>query len=321
MPQLSGVQAVDVDRDDKKRLMSFAKSFMEGLKGKDQSESLVFDSATRPKEVGTDGWCVQVAALGSGLPTIQIWLDRLNGEDERYLWLGFVARNLPIISKVIAVYSGRVSFREIRDADVDKKSDYRKLKNPLNSNDTKNPIQESYYREREFYFGIFFLEKKIDQRKSIQRALDFVVPIIQHLEVAYCPPFAPGERELIKRLVRDRQAQFRRAILEAYGGKCALTGCNVRECLEAAHIDRFSDSYDDSLTNGILLRADLHRLLDAGFMTFRWSNGELTANISCSVKDKEYRKLDNYPVNLPKSRSCWPSEESIRRNASRLHQR
>jgi hypothetical protein len=85
--------------------------------------------------------------------------------------------------------------------------------------------------------------------------------------------------------------------------------------LEAAHIDRFSQSWDDRVTKGILLRADLHRLVDAGLMTFEWSTERITARIHPSVKNKMYRDLDRNEVKLPKDRSWWPLKKCIDRHA------
>lgn len=82
---------------------------------------------------------------------------------------------------------------------------------------------------------------------------------------AYEPFGAEYERELreLSILVRRGQPQFRRDLLAAYEGKCALSGCDVVEALEAAHIVPYSAGGRDDVTNGLLLRADLHTLMDS----------------------------------------------------------
>jgi putative restriction endonuclease len=55
-------------------------------------------------------------------------------------------------------------------------------------------------------------------------------------------PFDPSNiadaRERISRTIAQRRGQkaFRDSLIAAYGGKCAITGCNVLDVLEAAHI-------------------------------------------------------------------------------------
>lgn len=67
---------------------------------------------------------------------------------------------------------------------------------------------------------------------------------------------------------RPEQEAFREAVGEAWGWRCAITGETVREVLEAAHLPGASwRGVANTAEHGILLRADLHRLLDAGLLT------------------------------------------------------
>ena len=66
------------------------------------------------------------------------------------------------------------------------------------------------------------------------------------------------------REARPDQRRFRRAVLDAYGGRCAVTGCNVAEALEAAHVADWRSEND--VGAGLLLRVDLHRLLERGLL-------------------------------------------------------
>jgi putative restriction endonuclease len=69
-------------------------------------------------------------------------------------------------------------------------------------------------------------------------------------------------------LVRPRlgQGSFRIAVLDAYGRACAVTGEHSLPALEAAHIRPFSDEGPREVTNGLLLRSDIHRLFDRGYV-------------------------------------------------------
>jgi predicted restriction endonuclease len=51
-------------------------------------------------------------------------------------------------------------------------------------------------------------------------------------------------------------------LLDAYGGSCAITGCNLALILEAAHVFPYKGAHTNVVGNGILLRTDIHTLFD-----------------------------------------------------------
>ena len=72
------------------------------------------------------------------------------------------------------------------------------------------------------------------------------------------------DRVVSTRKPRPGQQAFRQALLEAYEGRCVVTGCDVAAALEAAHIVPHTGQPElDTLENGLLLRRDLHSLFDA----------------------------------------------------------
>jgi hypothetical protein len=76
-------------------------------------------------------------------------------------------------------------------------------------------------------------------------------------------------------LARINQANFRSQVLHDFGSQCALSGCDQIVVLEACHIIPFAEDGADSSSNGLLLRADLHRLFDNGLLavcpeTWQW---------------------------------------------------
>jgi len=62
------------------------------------------------------------------------------------------------------------------------------------------------------------------------------------------------------------QGTFRIAVTSAYGA-CAVSGEHSLPALEAAHVRPYADGGMHALPNGLLLRADIHRLYDAGYVT------------------------------------------------------
>jgi putative restriction endonuclease len=78
-----------------------------------------------------------------------------------------------------------------------------------------------------------------------------------------------GDRYGTPRLASPRlgQGAFRVAVTDAYDRACALTGEHSLPALDAAHVRPYSAQGPHAVSNGILLRADLHRLFDLGYLT------------------------------------------------------
>lgn len=87
---------------------------------------------------------------------------------------------------------------------------------------------------------------------------------IHGFENSTLPRFVERQRTTTTLLKRPGQAAFRREILEAFGHKCFLTGENVPDVLEAAHIVPVKYGGTDDRGNGLCLRVDIHRMFDSG---------------------------------------------------------
>lgn len=85
---------------------------------------------------------------------------------------------------------------------------------------------------------------------------------------------SPQPRYGPPRLIEPRlgQGTFRVAITDAYERRCAVTGERTLPILDAAHIRGYADGGDHTLDNGILLRTDVHRLFDLGYVTIGEDN-------------------------------------------------
>lgn len=109
------------------------------------------------------------------------------------------------------------------------------------------------------------------------------------------------------------QAGFRILVTDTYDRQCAVTREHTLPVLQAAHIRPVSQGGEHLVSNGLLLRSDVHTLFDRGYVTvtpdlkFRvsrrldedWSNGKI------------YYALNNQPINLPKDSSCHPDAETL----------
>ncbi len=103
-------------------------------------------------------------------------------------------------------------------------------------------------------------------------------------------PYAIERRRVSRDILeRPNQANFRKDILAAYTDKCLITGVDIRNVLEAAHIVPVSEDGIDNVSNGICLRTDIHRLYDTGHLRIQMS-GELLLSRK-AMKSKNYGNL------------------------------
>jgi hypothetical protein len=129
-------------------------------------------------------------------------------------------------------------------------------------------------------------------------------------------PFAPesvedGRRRIFASIIRRQgQGEFRQAVLRAYGFACAITGCDVPEVLEAAHIMSYAGNDTNHVQNGILLRADLHTLFDVGLMTF---DPDWRVRLDESLKGTSYWTFHGMQLRLPEPESARPSGMALSR--------
>ncbi len=65
---------------------------------------------------------------------------------------------------------------------------------------------------------------------------------------------------------RVGQIAFRGLVLDAYQRRCAITGDRIRPVLQAAHIRPISREGKHRVSNGLLLRSDVHTLFDEGYL-------------------------------------------------------
>lgn len=105
-------------------------------------------------------------------------------------------------------------------------------------------------------------------------------------------PNVHDRRDAINRSIKVRRGQqkFRRALLKKFGGRCAITNCSITAILEAAHIWPYRGDADHHLSNGLLLRADLHTLFDLNLVAVEPET--LTIAVHSSLAMSEYGYLN-----------------------------
>lgn len=116
-------------------------------------------------------------------------------------------------------------------------------------------------------------------------------------------------------LVRQRLGQggFRTLVADTYRRCCAVTQERALPALEAAHIRPVTQEGKHRLDNGLLLRSDVHKLFDAGYVTIM---PDYKFRASRKLKEEfhngeEYFKLDGNNIWLPRDSASRPNREFL----------
>jgi len=111
--------------------------------------------------------------------------------------------------------------------------------------------------------------------------------------------------------VRPRlgQGTFRVLVTDAYHRRCAVTRERVLPVLQAAHIKPYAEGGKHEVTNGLLLRSDLHLLFDQGYVTV---NPELRLEVSRRIHEEfenggDYYALHGRTLDRPERADQLPS--------------
>jgi putative restriction endonuclease len=116
-------------------------------------------------------------------------------------------------------------------------------------------------------------------------------------------------------LVRPRlgQGAFRIGVTDVYQRRCAVTGERTLPILDAAHIRPYGAGGEHEITNGLLLRTDVHRLFDLGYVTVS-SDGRF--EVGRRLKEdfengRFYYEMHGRPVRPPRDVSQRPARDAL----------
>ncbi|HEY5593263.1 MAG TPA: HNH endonuclease [Paludibacter sp.] len=124
------------------------------------------------------------------------------------------------------------------------------------------------------------------------------------------------ERETIEAREEElilRSHIFRKAVLEVYDKQCAVSGLKIDPIkqtilIDACHIVPFSQTYDDTIRNGISLSPTFHRAFDNGLIAI-----DADYRLLVHPKLKDYnpaagiRQYEHKTIFLPKEELFYPS--------------
>jgi putative restriction endonuclease len=152
------------------------------------------------------------------------------------------------------------------------------------------------------------------QKPVIQAEIERLINIERLVDKVSQQPFNPknifDQRKKIVATIHQRQGQkaFRDSLIAAHQ-KCVVTGYQLTQILEAAHIYPYQGPETNHISNGLLLRSDIHALFDLGLLAVDTEN--MTIILSSELNGTEYEKYANQRLLLSKDERLHPSKEAL----------
>ena len=156
----------------------------------------------------------------------------------------------------------------------------------------------------------FFLIELIDGDTAQRGTADGVQPADE--VVLNTPPvsLADAREKIAGAIIRRRgQAKFRAAVMKAYGGRCAISHCDVAAVLEAAHIKPYLGDHTNVVKNGLLLRADLHTLFDLKLLSIEPKTH--TVVVAETLKETDYWTYHGRVLAAPLEAQDRPADDCL----------
>lgn len=109
------------------------------------------------------------------------------------------------------------------------------------------------------------------------------------------------------------QGSFRVLVTDVYRRRCSVTQERTLPALDAVHIKPFGKSGPHSVNNGILLRSDIHKLFDTGYVTI---SDDYHFEVSKRIKEefengRDYYAMHGRSLSLPPDRRLQPGSQFI----------
>jgi putative restriction endonuclease len=153
-------------------------------------------------------------------------------------------------------------------------------------------------------------EEGIRLWESVQHALERPSTSPQ-LEFDHAPQARYGEPILVK--PRLGQGAFRVLVTDNYRRRCAISGERTLPALDAAHIKPFADGGEHDVSNGILMRRDIHSLFDLGYVTI---SPDMKFVVSKKIREeyengRHYYAMHGTSIQVPDSVNRQPNRVSL----------
>lgn len=113
-----------------------------------------------------------------------------------------------------------------------------------------------------------------------------------------------------------RSGVFKKEIPKIYNYTCAISGMRIItdadiQMIDACHIVPFSESHDDTITNGISLCPNLHRAFDRGLISLDTAYRVLVKPFKEQENFYSIKQFEGRQILLPNSKHYFPAQENL----------
>jgi len=192
------------------------------------------------------------------------------------------------------------------------------LQNPVQCNEIKAILIERYFPGK-----LFQLTK---------------TPVLYSEEVKKDILYDPAEnyaRKVIRKFEQLNQTEreeemilrshiFRKAVLEIYDGRCAISGMKLEfrksvSMVDACHIIPFADAQGDIISNGIALSPTFHRAFDRGLVSVSNDYRVLVhPRLTDHFPEVGIRQFNHQQLHLPQDSRFYPSPDKFAQHRQRF---
>lgn len=123
-----------------------------------------------------------------------------------------------------------------------------------------------------------------------------------------------------------RNNVFKKEVPKIYDNTCCISGMRVDSIdnismIDACHIIPFSESYNDTITNGIALCPNLHRAFDRGMISISDNYKVILKNNFIEPNRSSYnlKQFDGIKILLPENPMYFPSKDSLSHHRARFN--
>jgi putative restriction endonuclease len=121
-----------------------------------------------------------------------------------------------------------------------------------------------------------------------------------------------------------RGSLFKREIPKIYNNTCSITGLRIDavisvSMIDACHIVPFSESYDDTISNGIALCPNLHRAFDRGLISIDENYRVMISPVFSEpeLSSHSILQFEGQCIRLPDMQKFFPAQENLANHKKR----
>ena len=192
------------------------------------------------------------------------------------------------------------------------------LQNPVQRNEIKQTLIQHYFPNKSGILQTAPVLYSETVKKDIlyDPSENYVRKVIRYFE-----EMKTEERE---EEVILRSHIFKKAVIEVYDGRCAISGMKLDAgngpiLLDACHIIPFAESHDDTITNGLALSPTLHRAFDRGLITISEDYRiRVHPRLTDHFPEVGIQQFNDQELKLPQESRFYPSAVKLQQHRQRF---